>query len=114
LPLAAVRTWLECLLIHICSEHELPFPAVNVPLLGYEVDFYWERERFVVEADGGDHLTPRQRDKDNERDITFGRAGLLVRRYSSTAMDDEAAVAMEVLSILEERRKSPLGSLSPR
>jgi very-short-patch-repair endonuclease len=104
LPLEAVRTWLEELLLHVCSEHALPFPAVNVPLLGYEADFLWERERFVVEADGGDHLTPRQRDKDNDRDIAFGRAGYLVRRYSSTAMGRERSVAEEVRSILEERR----------
>ncbi len=104
LPLEAVRTWLEGLMLHVCSEHGLPLPAVNVPLLGYEVDFLWERERFIVEADGGDHLTPRQRDKDNERDIAFGRAGFLVRRYSSTAMRREREVADEVLSILRERR----------
>jgi hypothetical protein len=103
LPLARVRTWLEQLLVHICSEHSLPLPAVNVSLLGYEADFLWERERFVVEADGGDHLTPRQRDKDNERDIAFGRAGYLVRRYSSTAMGHEARVEQEVRSILTER-----------
>jgi hypothetical protein len=103
LPLARVRTWLEQLLIHICSEHGLPQPAVNVPLLGYEADFLWEREKFVVEADGGDHLTPRQRDKDNERDIAFGRAGYLVRRYSSTAMGHEPRVEREVRSILLER-----------
>lgn len=103
LPLEAVRTWLEGLLLHVCSEHGLPLPAVNVPLLGYEADFLWEREKFIVEADGGDHLTPRQRDRDNERDIAFGRAGCLVRRYSSTAMKSERAVAGEVRSILEER-----------
>jgi hypothetical protein len=103
LPLEAVRTWLEGVLLHVCSEHHLPLPAVNVPLLGYEVDFLWEAEKFIVEADGGDHLTPRQRDKDNERDIAFGRAGFLVRRYSSTAMKRERAVAEEVRSILQER-----------
>lgn len=105
LPLEAVRTWLEGLLLHVCSEYGLPLPAVNVPLLGYEADFLWERERFVVEADGGDHLTPRQRDKDNERDFVFGRADYLVRRYSSRAMEREAAVAQEVMSILEKRAR---------
>lgn len=50
----------------------LPLPAVNVPLLGYEVDFLWPAARFVVEADGADHLDPAQRDRDNARGITLG------------------------------------------
>ena len=103
LPLAATRSRLEDLLVTICADHELPFPAVNVPLLGYEVDFLWPAARFVVEADGGDHLDPVQRDRDNARDLVLGRAGYLVRRYSWRAMDDRAAVADEVLSILSER-----------
>ena len=100
LPLAETRSRLEDLLLRICSEHALPHPAVNVPLLGYEVDFLWPEARFVVEADGDDHLTPTQRDKDNERDVALARAGYLIRRYSSAALEDEAAVAAEVLSIL--------------
>jgi len=103
LPLAETRSQLEDLLLTICADHDLLLPAVNVPLLGYEVDFLWPTARFVVEADGGDHLTPRQRDKDNARDIVLARAGYLVRRYSSLALEDEAAVTAEVLAILRER-----------
>ena len=55
LPLAETRSWLEELLMTTCRDHSLPLPAVNVPLLGYEVDFLWPDARFVVEADGGDH-----------------------------------------------------------
>ena len=102
-PLAEVRSWLEELLMTICADNALPFPAVNVPLLGYEVDFLWEGARFVVETDGRDHLNPRRRDSDNERDFTLGRAGFLVRRYSSRAMEDERAVVAEVLGILRDR-----------
>ncbi len=103
LPLAETRSWLEDLLVTTCADNDLPIPAVNVPLLGYEVDFLWPSARFVVEADGGDHLDPLQRDTDNRRDIVLGRAGYLVRRYSSLAMDDEVGVVTEVLSILRER-----------
>jgi hypothetical protein len=106
LPLSEVRSWLEQLALHLCSEHGLPLPAVNVPLLGYEVDLLWERQRLVLEADGGDHLTPRQRDLDNRRDAVLGRAGYLVRRYSSTAMARETAVAAELHSIIVERTPS--------
>ena len=77
-----------------------------MPLLGYEVDFLWEPARFVVEADGGDHLEPTQRDRDNERDIVLARAGYLVRRYSLPGDGrSEARVAAEILEILRERAR---------
>ena len=103
LPLAETRSWLEDLLVTTCRDHGLPIPAISVPLLGYEVDFLWPAARFVVEADGDDHLVPGQRDRDNERDIALGRAGHLVRRYSYLAMGRAESVAAEVLEILRER-----------
>jgi very-short-patch-repair endonuclease len=102
LPLAAVRSRLEALLLRICRDQSLPLPAVNVPLLSYEVDFLWARERFVVEVDGSQHRD-RRRDRDNRRDLRLGRAGYLVRRYSSTDLRRPDAVAHEVRSILAER-----------
>jgi very-short-patch-repair endonuclease len=103
LPLEATRTRLEEIVLETCRDHSLPLPAVNVPLLGYEVDFLWPDARFVVEADGGDHLNRIQRDKDNERDADLGRAGYLVRRYSWAALADGPAVAAEIAAILGER-----------
>jgi hypothetical protein len=103
LPLAETRSRLEELLLEICADHALPLPAVNVLLLGYEVDFLWESARLVVEADGGDHLNPAQRDRDNERDIVLTRAGYLVRRYSWRALNDPAKVASELAALLHER-----------
>src|SRR5699024_5475436 len=93
LPLDRTRSWLEDLFVFICSEHGLPLPLVNEQLLGHEVDFLWPDAKFIVEADGGDHLDRAQRDRDNERDATHGRADHLVRRYSSTAMGREDEVA---------------------
>ena len=103
LPLAETRSRLEEIVFETCRDHSLPLPATNVPLLGYEVDFLWADARFVVEADGGDHLAAAQRDKDNARDIELARAGYLVRRYSWTALADRDAVAAEIVAILAER-----------
>jgi hypothetical protein len=103
LPLAATRSLLEEIILETCRDHGLPLPAVNVPLLSFEVDFLWERERFVVEADGGDHLAPGRRDRDNDRDAVLGRAGYLVRRYGSTAARARTAVAAELRAVLAER-----------
>ena len=103
LPLEATRSWLEEVIVETCRDNSLPLPAIAVPLLGWEVDFLWERERFVVEADGGDHLSRRQRRLDNERDAQLGRAGLLVRRFEYHAAIDRSAVAAEIVLILRER-----------
>jgi Transcriptional regulator, AbiEi antitoxin/Protein of unknown function (DUF559) len=103
LPLGETRSWLEELAMTTCRDHSLPLPAVNVPVLGWEVDLLWESARFIVEADGADHLSPRQRDSDNDRDAALGRAGYLVRRYSSAAMSRSAAVAAEIAAILRDR-----------
>jgi hypothetical protein len=63
----------------------------------------WERERFVVEADGGDHLSRRQRDRDNERDVALGRAGFLVRRYGWVPVHERRSITAEIAAILAER-----------
>jgi hypothetical protein len=103
IPLDRTRTWLEDLLTLMCDEHGLPMPLVNAPLLDYEVDFLWSDARYVVEADGGDHLNREQRDKDNEQDATLQRAGYMVRRYGYTAMGRDSAVVAEVRGDLEAR-----------
>lgn len=103
LPLEATRSRLEEIVLEVCRDHGLPLPAVNVPLCGYEVDFLWPAARFVVEADGGDHLSRAQRDRDNARDAALARAGHLVRRYSWTALADRAAAAAEIAAIIRER-----------
>lgn len=106
-PLLAVRSWLEELLARTCAHFELPRPAINVPLLGFEADFLWESARLVVEADGGQHLKRSQRDKDNARDIAFQRAGYIVCRYSSRDMERENEVIAEIAEILLERTARP-------
>ncbi len=103
IPLDRTRSALEDIIVELCDQHALPMPRVNVRLRGYEVDFLWERQRFVIEADGGDHLNEEQRDKDNARDAALTRAGYFVRRFTWWALEDRRAVAAEILAILEER-----------
>lgn len=103
IPLDRTRSVLEEIIVELCDAKTLPMPQVNVQLHGYEVDFLWEREKFVIEADGGDHLNEEQRDKDNERDAVLTRAGYFVRRFTWWAVQNRRAVAAEILAILEER-----------
>lgn len=106
LPLSRTRSRLERIVLSLCRTHSLPLPAVNVPLLDYEADFFWPEARFVVEADGGRH-TRGQRAADNERDLRLQLAGHLVRRYTEEELADEEAVAREILEILVARLPQP-------
>ena len=111
LPLEATRSRLEEIALETCRDHALPIPAVNVPLLGYEVDLLWESARFVAEADGGDHLEPRdsatrQRARHRARPRRLPRPALLLDR-----IDDRARVAAEIAD--PPRAESPDAVGSP-
>jgi len=108
-PLSRTRSKLERVVLRVCRDHDLPLPEMDSPFLDYELDFHWPDAHFVVEADGGQH-TGEQRDKDNARDIAVLRAGELVRRYGEGPLQNEAAIAAEILEILLERL--PPGSIS--
>ena len=113
LPLSRTRSRLERIVLSVCRTYSLPLPAVNVPLLDYEVDFLWPEARLVVEADGGRHVGKR-RSRDNERDTALQLAGYLVRRFNEEDLEDERAVAREILRLLRtklaaRRSTTPLG-----
>jgi len=60
---------------------QLPQPLVNVPLLGYTVDFLWPEERVVLEVDGlGYHLGAAAFRRDRRRDQRLTAAGYLPMR----------------------------------
>jgi hypothetical protein len=62
-------------------------PRVNMELLGIEVDFYWPRERLVVEVDGPGHLRPRTRLEDAARQRKLRGAGFAVMRVTDPASE---------------------------
>jgi hypothetical protein len=48
----------ELLFLDLIKKAGLARPALNTFVAGYEIDAYWERERFAVEVDGwGAHRT---------------------------------------------------------
>jgi hypothetical protein len=51
---------LEDAFLALLDRHGLPRPRVNVPMLGYTLDFLWPQARLIVETDGrGAHATRR-------------------------------------------------------
>ena len=96
----------EQLLEPLLRRARLPKPAVNAPLLGYEVDFLWEQHKLVIECDSGKfHGTPAAVDRDRRKDAHLRRNGYTVLRYSFWQIADEPeAVIAEIAAHLASAR----------
>jgi hypothetical protein len=78
-----VRSELERLVLKLCDDHGLPRPNVNCSIEGSVRDFYWPRQRLVVEADSyAWHRSPAALNADRERDVALTLAGYRVLRFT--------------------------------
>lgn len=69
--------------IKLIREAGLPMPAVNQRFGNLEPDFFWRRERLVVEIDGYPfHSGPRSLYKDREKDLVLRDARIDVMRFT--------------------------------
>jgi len=65
----------------LCREEGLKMPQVNVLVEGKKVDFYWPKERLIVEADSwGFHGDPIGFEKDHQSTVDLEVAGYRVHR----------------------------------
>ena len=85
----------------------LPAPAMNLNVVGYEVDAYWEPERFVVELDvyetHGSHAA-FERDRLRQEDLKL--RGVEMIRVTGPRLDREPeAIVERVAAHLELRRR---------
>lgn len=77
------RSRLEDRLLPLLDAHDLPRPATNAYVEGYEGDAVWRRERLVVELDGWDtHKTRRAFQHDRTKANTLTNAGWTVLRFT--------------------------------
>ncbi|HWB68773.1 MAG TPA: type IV toxin-antitoxin system AbiEi family antitoxin domain-containing protein, partial [Solirubrobacterales bacterium] len=101
------RSALERRFLRLVREAGLPRPATNLFLAGYELDAYWERERFAVELDtyefhGGQGAF--ERDRLRQEDLLL--AGIAVDRITGWRLDREPVAVMKRLRrLLEQRRR---------
>jgi very-short-patch-repair endonuclease len=81
-------------------------PAVNNFIEGFELDFYWEQERFAVELDSWEHHRSRRSfEVDPERQEKLAMAGIEVVRMTGTRLKREPeTVARRIAEHLERRR----------
>jgi very-short-patch-repair endonuclease len=86
-------------------------PLVNNFIEGYELDFYWERERFAVELDSWEHHRGRKSfEADPERQEQVAMTGIeLIRITGSRLKREPKRVASRIGKHLDRRR-----SLLPR
>ena len=65
-------------------------PGVNNFVEGYEIDFYWERERFAVELDSWEHHRSRRSfEEDRKRQEELALAGIETIRITGTRLKRE-------------------------
>jgi very-short-patch-repair endonuclease len=83
-------------------------PAVNNFVEGYELDFFWEQERFGVELDSWEHHRGRRSfEEDRKRQEELTMAGIETIRITGTRLKREPRkVAMRIAAHLDRRRVS--------
>lgn len=101
------REGLEERTLELFDDSGIPRPEVNVrvvcrPGIAPEVDFYWRRERLVLEADGGRfHRTRAAIERDRRKETELVRAGNRVLRCTWLQVEREPRpVALMVLAAL--------------
>jgi len=82
-PTTVARSEAEEQLLELIRSRQLPDPAVNSRVCGYEVVFWWEAERVVLEFDSFQyHSTRRAFEHDRRKDAALAAAGIATLRVT--------------------------------
>lgn len=104
---AFTRSALERQFLALVRRAGLPRPAVNVFVEGFELDMYWEDERFAVELDGYEyHRTRAAFERDRLRHEELKLAGIEMIRLTARRLDHEPDVVVKRLATLLDRRRA--------
>lgn len=96
-------------MLRLVREAGLPRPKVNLFIEGFELDFYWEAERFAVELDSWDaHRTRKSFESDPLRQEELKLAGIEMIRITGRRLKRNPEQVAEHLKILLARRRSEL------
>ena len=104
------RSKLEGRFLELAKRAGLPAPSMNFNVLGYEVDAYWEPERFAVELDvyetHGSHAA-FERDRLRQEDLKL--KGIEMIHVTGPRLDREPQRVMERVAAHLEQRRRELG-----
>jgi very-short-patch-repair endonuclease len=102
------RSRAERLFLDLVKKAGLPRPALNTFVAGYELDAYWEQERFAVEIDGWDtHRSRAAFEQDPLRQEGLKLAGIDSIRITARRIEREPARVARSLGLLLARRRIP-------
>jgi hypothetical protein len=109
---AFTRSALERRFLGLVRSAGLPTPSMNFNVAGFELDAYWEVERFAVELDVFEtHGSRAAFERDRRRDEELKLAAVEVVRITGARLAREPDLVMQRLRTLLGRRR---GELSPR
>lgn len=92
------RSDLELDFLAFCRRFRLPQPEVNVRVGPHLVDFYWRRQKLVIETDGyAAHRGRAAFEDDHRRDLDLRARGRQVIRIDETQLDEEPQQVAEVV-----------------
>jgi very-short-patch-repair endonuclease len=98
-------------MLRLAREAGLPRPKVNLFIEGFELDFYWEAERFAVELDSWDaHRTRKSFESDPLRHEELKLTGIEMIRITGRRLKRNPEQVAERLKILLARRRPDLRS----
>ena len=111
---AFTRSGLERLFLKLLRDADLPPPSANVFIAGFQLDMYWERERFAVELDGYEfHRSRSAFESDRRRQEDLKLAGIeMVRFTARRVVDHPREVVGRVAALLGQRRNELLSGRS--
>lgn len=105
----------ELRFLELVREAGLPRPLVNCVVEGYELDMYWERERFAVELDGWEgHRSRKAFEDDRERQENLKLAGIEMVRITGLRLAHRPNEIAARLGTLLQRRRNQLRQSSVR
>jgi very-short-patch-repair endonuclease len=112
------RSHLEDRFLSLLDAHDLPRPATNAYVAGYEFDAVWRRHRLAVELDGWrDHRTRRAFQHDRTKGNAIQAAGYALLRFTyddvTRRPHDTAAKIAAQLSPAAESAPSPRPAARP-
>lgn len=107
---ALTRSGLERSFLRAVRDAGLPAPAMNFVVAGYELDAYWEAERFGVELDVFEtHGTRAAFERDRLRQEDLMLLGVETIRLTGPRLEREPRAVIERVSAHLERRRRELG-----
>jgi very-short-patch-repair endonuclease len=106
---AFTQSGLERRFLKLVRSAGLPMPSANVFVEGFQLDMYWERERFAVELDGYEfHRSRASFESDRRRQEELKLAGIEMVRFTARRVVDQPKEVMRRLSLLLKERRLEL------